>query len=54
MIVAMDTGIKIFEFKGHLLNELSMEIDQINRVTDIKIFNKKNNEIYYIYLLDQI
>ncbi|CAD8095703.1 unnamed protein product [Paramecium sonneborni] len=54
MIVAMDTGIKIFEFKDHLLNELLIEIDQINRVTDIKIFNKKNNEIYYIYLLDKI
>ncbi|CAD8096546.1 unnamed protein product [Paramecium sonneborni] len=54
MIVAMDTGIKMFEFKGHILNELLIEIDQINRVTDIKIFNNKNNEIYYIYLLDKI
>ncbi|CAK59139.1 unnamed protein product (macronuclear) [Paramecium tetraurelia] len=54
MIVAMDSGIKIFEFKDHLLNEIMIEISHINRVQDVKIFNKKNNELYYIYLLDTI
>ncbi|CAK89638.1 unnamed protein product (macronuclear) [Paramecium tetraurelia] len=54
MIVAMDTGIKMFELKDHMLNEILIAIDQINRVSDIKIFNQKNNEIYYIYLLDKI
>ncbi|CAD8195257.1 unnamed protein product [Paramecium octaurelia] len=52
--VAMDTGIKMFELKDHMLNEILIAIDQINRVSDIKIFNQKNNEIYYIYLLDKI
>lgn len=54
MIVAMDSGIKIFEFKDHVLNEIMIEINQINRVSDLKIFNKKNNELYFIYLLDTI
>ncbi|CAD8180801.1 unnamed protein product [Paramecium pentaurelia] len=54
MIVAMDSGIKIFEFKDHVLNEIMIDINQINRVSDVKIFNKKNNELYYIYLLDTI
>lgn len=50
----MDTGIKMFELKDHMLNEILIEIKQINRISDIKIFNKKNNELYYIYLLDKI
>ncbi|CAD8114753.1 unnamed protein product [Paramecium sonneborni] len=53
IIVAMNIGIKMFEFVNHQLNEIFIDTQMLGRIQDIKVFKQINNDNYFIYLLDE-
>ncbi|CAK70506.1 unnamed protein product (macronuclear) [Paramecium tetraurelia] len=53
IIVAMNTGIKMFEFANHQLSEIFLDSQMGGRIQDIKVFNQNKDDNYYIYLLDE-
>ncbi|CAD8054433.1 unnamed protein product [Paramecium primaurelia] len=53
IIVAMNTGIKMFEFANHQLSEIFLDSQMVGKIQDIKVFNQNKDDNYFIYLLDE-